>query len=69
MLQSAGVIAFTIYKLVRENVLLPGDFNLETKGPWMQSFLELYGLKNLIAKQTCYKNPEKALYHWSDLNK
>ena len=34
------------------------DFNIETKEPYMQSFLKLYGLRNLISEPTCYKNPE-----------
>ena len=36
-----------------------GDFSVETEEPCMQSFLELYGLKNLISERTWYKNPEK----------
>ena len=42
-----------------EHVILLGDFNVETKEPCMQSFLELYGLRNLISERTCYKNPGK----------
>ena len=36
-----------------------GDLNEETKKPGMQLFLELYKLRNLICKPTCYKNLEK----------
>ena len=42
---------FTGYK----HVILLGDFDVETKGPCMQSF---FGLRNLISEPTCYKNPE-----------
>ena len=42
-----------------ERVTLLGDFKVETKEPYMQSFLKLYGLRNLISKPTCYRNPEK----------
>ena len=35
------------------------DFNVETKKPCMQLFLEVYGLRNWILKPTCYKNTGK----------
>ena len=36
-----------------------GDFNVEPKKPCIESFLELYGLRNLIPEPACYNNPEK----------
>ena len=48
-----------LYSSQYEHIILLGDFNVETKGPCMKLFLELYGLKNLILEPTCYKNPEK----------
>ena len=33
--------------------------NVESMASCMQSFLQLYGLKNSVPKPTCYKNPEK----------
>ena len=42
-----------------EYIILLGGFNIETKEPCMQSFLELYGLRNLISETTCYKNPKR----------
>ena len=42
-----------------QHIILFGDFNVETKEPCMQSFLELYGIRNLIWELTCYKNSEK----------
>ena len=48
-----------LYPSEYEHVTLLGDFNVETKKPCMQSFLELYGFRNLISEPTCYKNPEK----------
>ena len=47
-----------LYSAEYEHVILLGDFNVETKEPCMLSFLELYGLRNLISEATCYKkNP------------
>ena len=43
------------------HVILLGDFNVETKEPCMQSFLKLYGLRNLILETTCYKKSREAL--------
>ena len=48
-----------LYSSEYKHIILLGDFNVETKEPCMQSFLELYGLRNLISEPTCYKNPEK----------
>ena len=47
-----------LYSAEYEHVILLGDFNVETKEPCMLSFLELYGLRNLISEPTCHKkNP------------
>ena len=48
-----------LYSLEYEHVVLLGDFNVETKEPCTQSFLELHGLRNLISEPTCSENPEK----------
>ena len=48
-----------LYSSEYEHVILLGDFNVETKEPCTQSFLELCGIRNLISEATCYKNPEK----------
>ena len=50
---------FNLHSSEYAHVILLGDFNVETKEPCMQSFLELYGLRNLISEPICYKNPEK----------
>ena len=42
-----------------EHLILLGDFNVKSNESSMHSFFELYGCKNLIAKPSCYKNPEK----------
>ena len=47
-----------LYSSEYKYVILPGDLNVETKEPCIRSFLELYGLRNLISEPTCYKNPE-----------
>ena len=48
-----------LYSSENEHVILLGDFNVEAKQPCIQSFLELYVLRNLISELTCYGNPEK----------
>ena len=48
-----------LYSSKYEHVILLGNFNVETKESCMQSFLQLYGLRNLISEPNCYKNPEK----------
>ena len=35
-----------------------GDFNAEMTGPSLKEFCNLYSLKNLIKKPTCFKNPD-----------
>ena len=49
-----------LYSSEHKHVILLGDFNVETMEPCMQSFLKLYGLRNLISEAICYKNPEKS---------
>ena len=41
-----------------ENFILLGDFNSETTDKNLKDFCNLYLLKNLIKKPTCFKNPE-----------
>ena len=48
-----------LYSSEYERTILLGDFNIESKEPCMQSFLELYGLRNLILESACYNYPEK----------
>ena len=40
-----------------DNVLLVGDFNLETHEMRMNEFCDVYSLRNLFTEPTCYKNP------------
>ena len=40
-----------------DNFLLLGDFNSEPTEEAMKSFCQIYNLKNLLSKPTCYKNP------------
>ena len=42
-----------------KHVILHGNLNVETKEPCMQSFLELYVLRNLILDPILYKDPKK----------
>ena len=48
-----------LYSSEYKHVILVENFKVETKELCMQSFHELYGLRNLISEPTCYKNPEK----------
>ena len=41
-----------------ENFLLLGDFNAEMTDSSLKEFCNLYSLKNLIKKPTCFKNPD-----------
>ena len=41
-----------------ENFMLLGDFNSEMADASLKDFCNLYLLKNLIKKPTCFKNPE-----------
>ena len=41
-----------------ENFLLLGDFNAEMTDPSLKEFCNLYSLKNLIKKPTCFKYPD-----------
>ena len=47
------------YSSEYEHVILLEYFKVETKELCMQSFHELYSLRNLISEPTCYKNPEE----------
>ena len=48
-----------LYCTQYEHLILLLDFNVESEEPCMHSFLEQHGFKNLIAKTTFHKNPEK----------
>ena len=48
-----------LYFTQYEHVILLGEFNVKSKEPCLQAFRKIYGLKNLTATTTCYKNPEK----------
>ena len=41
-----------------DNLLLLGDFNLQTNEPAMKEFCKSYNLSSLINEPTCYKNPK-----------
>ena len=41
-----------------ENLILPSDFNVETKEKHMPEFMRMYNLINLIKHKTCFKTPE-----------
>ena len=41
-----------------ENILLLGDFNAEMAVPSLKEFCNLYSLKHLIKKPTCFKNQD-----------
>ena len=42
-----------------ENLISMGDYNSEAAETNMQEFCESYFLKNMVRKQTCFKNPAK----------
>ena len=41
-----------------DNIILLGDFDIEPEEAKMSEFLNMYSLKNLVSKNTCFKNPE-----------
>ena len=41
-----------------DNTLLLGDFNSEFSEPCLNDFCDIYNLKNLGKKPTCFKNPD-----------
>ena len=47
-----------LYSSEYQHVILLRDFKVETTEPCMQSFLELFGLGNLISEPTSNKTPE-----------
>ena len=42
-----------------DDLILPGDFNVEPEEESIAEFLNLYNLKNLVRQNTCFKNPDK----------
>ena len=47
-----------LYSSLYENIIVLGDFNVETTDPSMEDFCVRYNLNSLIKDPTCYKNPE-----------
>ena len=47
-----------LYSANYNNLLLMGDFNVNTSELNMKDFCDSYGLKSLIKVPTCFKNPE-----------
>ena len=45
-----------IYCSIYEKCVLVGDFNAAENEETMKQFLELYGLKNLVRENTCFKS-------------
>ena len=43
-----------------ENFILLGDLNSEPTESAVRDFCQIYGCKNLIKDNTCFKNPEKS---------
>ena len=41
-----------------EHCVIIGDFNMETKKPILDDFIEIYNLKELVKQKTCLKNVE-----------
>ena len=44
------------YLSLYENIIILGDFNTEHVDTYMNEFMNMYGLNNLIKEPTCYKN-------------
>ena len=47
-----------LYSAHYKNIVLLGDFNVNIKDPYMESFCESFRFKSLIKDPTCLKNPE-----------
>ena len=47
-----------LYSTSYENLLLLGDFNVETDNSTMSVFCDTFNLSSIIKEPTCYKNPE-----------
>ena len=43
------------------NLVLLGDFKAEPEKESIAEFLNLYNLKNLVKRNTCFKNPNKLI--------
>ena len=41
-----------------ENIILPGDFNVEVKEKKISDFMSTYDLKSLVKQKACFKNPD-----------
>ena len=47
-----------LYSSLYENIIILGDFNVETTDPSMEDFCIRFNLISLIKDPTCYKNPD-----------
>ena len=47
------------YSTKYDNFILLGDFNSEPTESAVGDFCQIYGCKNLIKENRCFKNPEK----------
>ena len=54
------IIGKTLDKLITsyDNIILLGDFNVESEEAKMSEFLNIYSLKNFAFQKTCFKNPK-----------
>ena len=48
------------YSSKYDNFILPGDLNSDPTESAVRDFCQIYGCKNLIEDNTCFKNPEKS---------
>ena len=49
------------YSSKYDNFILLGDLNSEQTESSVRDYCQIYGCKNLIKDNTCYKNPEKPI--------
>ena len=46
-----------VLTLKYDNIILMGDFNVESADTVVSNFCEIYNLINIIREKTCFKNP------------
>ena len=44
------------YLSLYDNIIILGDFNTEPVNTYMNEFMNMYGLNNLVNEPTCYQN-------------
>ena len=49
-----------------ENIILICDFNGEVKEKNISDFMSTNNLKSLVKQKTCFKNPDKSSWPYSD---